>query len=305
MAEPAPLGNSDAPPGGRALWLRTADGARVRLAIWPGDRQVLILPGRTEYIEKYGLVIRDLAAAGWGALVVDWRGQGLSDRALDDPLRGHIGDFADYQQDLDAVLAAAPGPAPMPWLAHSMGGCIALRGLMRGLRPPAGAFSAPMLRLAQPEGKMRALRLLARLAAPLRADRGYAPTTGPTYGLPSMPFEGNPLTNDRAQFDRMKAQIADDPRLTLAGPTLRWMGAALREMAALATLPSPPVPALFGLGSADSIVATAAIRARAAIWPGAALAEYPGAQHELTMESPAVRDDFLRRAITLFDRPAG
>ena len=307
MAEAAPLGDGGAPAGGRALWLRASDGVRLRLAVWPGPNPVLILPGRTEYIEKYGLVVTDLAAAGRGALVVDWRGQGLADRALADPLKGHVGSFAEYQHDLDAVLAAAAelAPGPLMWLAHSMGGCIALRGLMRGLRPGAVAFSAPMLGLAQPKALTTALGLLAGLARPLGADTGYAPTTGPDYGLPSMAFEGNLLTTDPAQFARMKAQITEDPRLSLGGPTLRWMGESLREMAALAALPSPAVPALFGLGGDEGIVAAGAIRDRVARWPGAELAEYPGARHELTMERPDVRGDVLRRALALFERHAG
>jgi len=307
LAEAAPLGDGGAPAGGRALWLRASDGVRLRLAVWPGPNPVLILPGRTEYIEKYGLVVTDLAAAGRGALVVDWRGQGLADRALADPLKGHVGSFAEYQHDLDAVLAAAAelAPGPLMWLAHSMGGCIALRGLMRGLRPGAVAFSAPMLGLAQPKALTTALGLLAGLARPLGADTGYAPTTGPDYGLPSMAFEGNLLTTDPAQFARMKAQITEDPRLSLGGPTLRWMGESLREMAALAALPSPAVPALFGLGGDEGIVAAGAIRDRVARWPGAELAEYPGARHELTMERPDVRGDVLRRALALFERHAG
>ena len=307
MAEAAPLGDCGAPAGGRALWLRASDGVRLRLAVWPGPKPVLILPGRTEYIEKYGLVLADLAAAGRGALVVDWRGQGLADRALADPLKGHVGSFAEYQRDLDAVLSAAAelAPGPLMWLAHSMGGCIALSGLMRGLRPGAVAFSAPMLGLAQPKALTTAVGLLAGLARPLGADTGYAPTTGPDYGLPSMGFEGNLLTTDPAQFARMKAQITQDPRLSLGGPTLRWMGESLREMAALAALPSPAVPALFGLGGNEGIVAAGAIRDRVARWPGAELAEYPGARHELTMERPDVRGDVLRRALALYERHAG
>lgn len=302
--ESAPLADCGAPDTGRAVWLRTADGVRIRVAHWPGDKVVLVLPGRTEVIEKYGLVVRDLAAAGWGALVVDWRGQGLSDRALADPLRGHVGDFAEFQRDLDAVLAVAEGeaPGPMPWLAHSMGGCIALRGLMRRLPCTAVAFSAPMLGLAQEPGKLRALGWLAALARPFRADRGYAPTTGAGFGLPSMAFETNNLTTDPAQFERMKAQILGDPRLSLGGPSLRWMAAALAEIAALAALPSPDLPALFGLGGAEGIVAPAAVRDRVARWPGAELAEYPGARHELLMERPEVREDFLARAVALFSR---
>ncbi|MCW1934043.1 alpha/beta fold hydrolase [Pararhodobacter zhoushanensis] len=304
---PAPLAECGAPDTGRAYWVTAADGVQIRLAHWPGARHVLILPGRTEYIEKYGELVRDLGAAGWGALVVDWRGQGLADRALSDPLCGHVSDFAEFQRDLDAVLAVAKtlAPGPLPWIAHSMGGCIALRGLMRGKTPAAVAFSAPMLGLPLPPVQAALLRLVTPLARLVGADGGYAPTTGPTYGLTSMGFGENNLTTDRAQFDRMKAQVLGDARLSLGGPSLRWMGAALKEIAALAPLPAPAVPALFGLGSDDTIVAHPAIRARVTGWPDAALIDYPGARHELLMERPEVRDDFLARILTLFARHGG
>lgn len=298
----------DAPPGGQAFRLVVADGVAIRMGLWPvpqgGRGTVLVAPGRTEYIEKYGLVLADLARAGWGALVVDWRGQGLADRALPDSLTGHVGDFADYQLDLRAVLdfAAGRGLGAMPWLAHSMGGCIALRGLVDGLRPPAVAFSAPMWGLNQPAATRIGIAAMARLGRVLGRDGGYLPTTGPDYGLASMGFDLNPLTRDRAQFDRMRAQIAADPRLALGGPSLRWGGAALAEMARLARAPAPPVPTLIGLGGAEKIVSPLAIRQRAAAWPRAELAEYPGAEHELLMEWPQVRDDFLARTLALFAR---
>lgn len=303
MAKPAPLAGNDGPPA-CAWWLRAADGVQLRLVHWPapagGRGTVLILPGRTEWAEKYALVAADLAARGWGAVAVDWRGQGLAERALPDPRVGHVADFADYQRDLRAVLDWAAGLGPMPWLSHSMGGCIALRGLLDGLRPPAVAFSAPMWGLASPAWLRLAVAAQARLARLMGRDRGYTPTTGPDYGLPSMAFEGNPLTRDRSRFDRMRAQIAAEPRLALGGPSLAWSGAALAEMAALARAPSPAVPALIGLGGAERIVSPQAIRDRAARWPQAELVRYPGAEHELPMELPAVRDDFLARALALF-----
>lgn len=302
MPDTAPLGECGAPAGGQAQWLHAADGVRLRLAIWPGERPVLILPGRTEYIEKYGLVVADLAAAGRGALVVDWRGQGLADRVLRDPAKGHIGHFAEYQRDLEAVLGADGVPRqPLDWLAHSMGGCTALRGLMRGLPCAMVAFSAPMLGLSQPRSLTTMLSVMGALTGPFGADTGYAPTTGPRFGLPSMDFATNNLTHDPQQFARMKAQIESNPRLALGGPTLRWMAASLTEMRALAVLPSPRVPALFGLGGDETIVSPEAIRARVARWPGARLAEYPAARHELLMERAEVRTDFLRAALALFD----
>ena len=100
---------ADGPPGGRAVWLRTADEVRIRAGLWRGGDKgtVFLLPGRTEYIEKYGRAAGDLVARGWSVLTVDWRGQGLADRALADPMAGHVHDFAQYQRDLDAVLALA------------------------------------------------------------------------------------------------------------------------------------------------------------------------------------------------------
>ena len=48
---------------------------------------VCIFPGRTEFIEKYFEVVRDLRARGFAVAVLDWRGQGLSDRAR--PIRAN------------------------------------------------------------------------------------------------------------------------------------------------------------------------------------------------------------------------
>ena len=51
---------ADAPPGATVVWAQ-AGTARIRLAWWKaGDRgTVLLLPGRTECIEKYGLTYCD------------------------------------------------------------------------------------------------------------------------------------------------------------------------------------------------------------------------------------------------------
>ena len=76
-------------------------------------------------------------------------------------------------------------------------------------------------------------------------------------------------------------------------------------VAELAALPSPDVPALFGLGGDEAIVQPQAIRERVARWQGVEFAEYPGARHELLMERAEVRGDFLSRVIALFDRSAG
>jgi len=149
---PAPLFTDihPGPEGGMAHWVETSDGKRIRVGHWPvsgAKGTVLLFPGRTEYIEKYGPAASDLAARGLGTIAIDWRGQGLADRLLDDPRVGHVDAFSDYQKDVAAMLRAARAlslPRPFYLLAHSMGGCIGLRAVIEGLPVQAAAFTGPM-----------------------------------------------------------------------------------------------------------------------------------------------------------------
>ena len=69
--------------------LKTPDGVSLRFARWqpPAGRRgtVCIFQGRGEWIEKYFETVRDLRARGFAVAALDWRGQGLSDRALQRP----------------------------------------------------------------------------------------------------------------------------------------------------------------------------------------------------------------------------
>ncbi|WP_114966860.1 alpha/beta fold hydrolase [Alkalilacustris brevis] len=308
---PAPLyiGPDQAPSGPAAFWLRTGDGLRLRAVLMARGARgtVILLPGRGEFIEKYAHVASKLADNGYGVLALDWRGQGLSQRLASDPRLGHVEDFAAYQLDLAALRVAADTlelAQPHLLLAHSMGGCIGLRALCSGAWPEvtAAAFSAPMWGL--PLNGLtglgaRALGRVAHLAG--GADRAV-PGDPDAYDLRTIPFETNEFTTDRAMFDRMQALARAHPELCIAAPSLGWLAAALREMRALARLPSPEIPALVALGSREAIVDPEAIAARVSIWPGARLLRIEGGAHELMMESPARREEFLAAVCALFDR---
>jgi len=152
---PAPfhLLPGDPPAPARAFWAQADDGVKLRLAHWPaaGDRDaagtILLFPGRTEYLEKYARVGRELAAERFHVIAADWRGQGMSDRLQADPRPGHVADFADFQRDVvEIVIAAQDLDLPQPWhlLAHSMGGAIGLAALVNELPVRSAVFSAPM-----------------------------------------------------------------------------------------------------------------------------------------------------------------
>ncbi|MCC5955393.1 MAG: alpha/beta hydrolase [Natronohydrobacter sp.] len=308
MTAPAPFfaDIADAPPPAGVFWVHAADGARLRVAHWPvGARGlVAIFPGRTEVIEKYGRVIRELAQAGYGAAVIDWRGQGLSDRPSGLPLRGHVGDFAEYQQDVAAyraVLDQVEGDAtPRYVLAHSMGGCIALRALISGFPARACAFSAPMWGLPVGKALAQAVRLATSTLGLAGGDLREIPGAGIKFRLWENPFDDNELTRDLETYSWMQQQVQTHAALRLGAPSLRWLTAALAETRALAGLPAPDLPAFCGLGTRELLVSPEAIETRMAAWPEGTLAIYDGALHELLMETPATRTDFLRQTLALF-----
>ncbi|HEX7743586.1 MAG TPA: alpha/beta hydrolase, partial [Sphingobium sp.] len=107
----------------------------------------LLLNGQTEFIEKYFEVIDELRGRGLTVVTFDWRGQGGSDRLLPDRRKAHIGNFADYDQDLAAIVGELVRPLaaalnlPVLAMAHSMGGHI----LVRRLHDVAGEFAAAIL----------------------------------------------------------------------------------------------------------------------------------------------------------------
>jgi lysophospholipase len=300
---------SDAPAGVTSVWLK-AGAARIRVAWWKiGEKgTVLLLPGRSECIEKYGRAAGDLTQRGFSVITIDWRGQGLSDRAMPDRMAGHVNDFAEYQEDLDAMVAEAGRaglPKPYFMVAHSMGGAIGLRAVMRGVPVKAAVFSAPMWGISMAAWLRPVASVMSAMARPLGLGHRFAPSTSGESYLLQVPFEGNVLTSDREMWAYMRRQVQEVPDLGLGGPTITWLGAALKECAALMAAPAPTVPAICALGTAEKVVDVSPVHLRMAGWANGQLDLYPGAEHEIMMEVPSVRARFFDRAASLFDAKRG
>ncbi len=297
---------TEGPDGGAAHWIMTADGVRLRVAHWSPQAArgtVLLFPGRTEYIEKYGRDVGSLTGAGFATAVIDWRGQGLADRLIDNRAVGHVEAFADYQHDVAAMLAhvrAMGLPEPYYLLAHSMGGCIGLRSLMEGLPVAAAAFSAPMWGIQMAPALRPIAWTLSTLSRPLQFSRAFAPGQDAVTYVMRTTFEENTLTSDRDMFDHMQSQLKAHPDLAIGGPSLKWLNESLREMRALSQRPAPAMPCLTFLGLDEAIVDPLRIRQRMAGWPGGRLMELPGARHEVMMEKPPIRDQVFGAVVAHF-----
>ena len=70
----------------------------------PARGTCVLLNGQTEFIEKYFEVIDELRGRGFAVATLDWRGQGGSNRQTADSRKSFVGDFSEYDEDLDTLI---------------------------------------------------------------------------------------------------------------------------------------------------------------------------------------------------------
>jgi lysophospholipase len=290
-----------APEGVTLGMLKTPDGVGVRFARWepPAGRKgtLCVFPGRAEFIEKYFEVVNDARARGFAVTVLDWRGQGLSDRALTDRHKGYVRSFSDYDLDLETFVkeVALPDcPPPLFALGHSMGAAVLIRAAYRGRRWfDRMVLSAPMVALAG-RAASRGAKITARTLRYFGTGGAYIPGGG-AAAVATRPFIGNPLTSDPVRYARTAAIVEAEPDLGLGAPTVGWVDAAFRAMRDLAE-PSYPArirqPMLILAAGQDDLVSTPAIGQFALRLRAGAHLVISGARHEILMERDHFRSQF-------------
>lgn len=289
------------PEGAVVEWTTAPDGTKLRVARWcPANATrgtVVLLHGRTEFIEKYFEFIREVLARGYAVATLDWRGQGLSERALPNPHKGHVDHFDLYVEDLRHVVETFVAPAcPSPYrvVCHSMGGNIGLRYL--GAHPgtfSTALFSAPMWGIGKGARTSPFVRALSLLTTSLRLGSRYVPGLGGDWASGAYPFEGNTLTSDRERFERAAAQIEAEPKLALGGPTLGWVTQAIAAMDVLHGPGFPEaieIPITVCSAHEDALVSVTAQQLITERLPNAKHVVIEGARHELLMETDEHRD---------------
>ena len=244
----------------------------------------IVTHGYGEHSGRYHEVADVLVRRGWLVLTYDVRGHGRSFGA-----RGYVARFADYQDDVRAVIARAATLAdaglPRVLFGHSNGGLITLRALCDAAPPVvrAAVLSSPFLALRTPLPLRR--RLVAHVAS----------VVWPRLARPSG-LHIEDLTTDAGKQAERRADA-----LCFRVATARWFvesQRAQREVEAQAARIA--CPTLWLLGIADPIADPACSRRNAGHVPGAEVAVFEGMRHEVCNEvaRAAVFDrigEFLRR----------
>ena len=161
----------------------TSDGLKIRTGIWAARNPagtVFVFPGRAEYLEKYGGLANSLLDRNLNVVTIDWRGQGLSERLLQDRNIGHVEDFKSYQNDVTVMINNAnTAKLAKPWImfAHSMGGLIGLRSLHNTSIFEKAVITSPMWGIEMPPILKSGAPIIMSLISLLGKMETYAPTT--------------------------------------------------------------------------------------------------------------------------------
>jgi len=258
---------------------------------------IIFSPGRTEFIEKYFETINDFIQRGFNVLMFDPRGQGLSDRLVEDKLKSYVEDFQHYADDFGFITKEFAPVLPKPHIAigHSMGGTIVLQSVISGtINPDAVICSAPMLGLFDLDGSI--MRMMISGLSRLGLAKKNLPFRPQRDGLP-VPFAQNKLTSDKERYRIWAAYFQTTPRMRLGPPTYGWIRAALASMAYLhRNADKLRVPSLLVAAGGDPIVDPASIQ-KFAKNAGGDYQVVPGALHELFLE----KDDYRAQIFAHID----
>ena len=260
---------------------------------------VVVLPGLSEFGEKYFELCRDLNAQQMNVFIIDWFGQGKSGRYFKDTNKRHSHGFDEDLHDLDMAMSTIITPnnnAPLVMIGHSMGGNIGLRYLCE--HPDmfkAAAFSAPFLGLKEvaivPRPITRALLATMNKLMPTAYGPGQKDWSADLRESDERSkFSGDPVR------DRIHNYWCEtDPTLQQGGVTWGWICAAFRSCFTLkGALKSKSIktPLLIAKAGQDEIVDNNAID-DAAETLDAKLMTFDTAQHEIFMETDDIRRVFL------------
>ncbi|MEE9315000.1 MAG: alpha/beta hydrolase [Rhizobiaceae bacterium] len=291
------------PDGASVGLLHTSDGAVIRFARWetkkrPSKGTVLLLHGRTEYIEKYFETIIELRERGFGVLTFDWRGQGGSSRLLRDARKGHVDNFNQYLIDFEAVLTEIVLPdcaSPYYVVGHSTGSLIALMAapaLTNRIRRMV--LLAPLFELNNLPMRQSVLQRLLGILTFAGFGRAYLSQNRKSYD--EKPFLDNKLTSDEKRFQRSRDFLAKYPHLGISGPTIAWLFAACRAMAQVNApeyCNAISIPTLLIGAGNDAVVSPSAIEAYGHKMRSGAFLTITGAKHEILQEQDVFREQLL------------
>ena len=221
------LDNYKAPIGIKSNYMTMKDGRKIRLFSWrlfndnTSSGTVLIQQGHNEFVEKYYETIQEFIDRKYNVVSFDWRGQGMSERMINDPRKQYIEDFNIHINDLGFILDNVISKnfnKPLIGVGHSMGGFIMLSALkFYSDKFDKIILSAPMLGFKSE----KLLMILIEIFYLFLPKSFFLPGSKPNMGKET-PFNKNDLTTDEKRYKRTQELVRLKKDIRLWGITIAW-----------------------------------------------------------------------------------
>ena len=280
------------------------------------NKCLVISSGRNESYLKYKELSFDLFKLGFNVFLIDHRGQGLSERTLQNHHKGHVDDFQYYVDDLayfiDNIVSKNCQSKPY-LLAHSMGGAIAARYLQDFPDSmQAAVLSSPMLGFNN--GGVPEIISQSVIKTTAQVNQWFGDTPWYFFGhkdFSQKDFANNPLMHSALRYQIFTQLYQNTPQIQLGGVTTQWLTASLTALETLFTdINKITTPTLVLQAGGDKVVSNLAqndfCQQLHALQPQSCPNGKPlviaDAYHELFFESDIYRNQALTAAVSWFEQ---
>lgn len=281
--------------------VKTQDGLTITACdLYPEniEHNLVIIPGRGETEHKYAELLYSMRDSRTRVCVLFARGQGLSDRLLDDPQKCHITRFSAFSSDI-TLLIEKLRIRDFCLLGFSMGGLIALDFIEQAKLPPSRAvLIAPYIWPCVKLG-LTAMKFVGAVGLLPFIREMYTPY-GASYKR--IPFEENYHSHCRERYEAYHDYYAEHPELLTGSPTYGFVSACtIRQLRLISSDRQLRSKVLFMPSGLDKVVSTPSTVDFYTRHRGDRLAPslevIGGAFHDVLNEADGIRNPSLTRAL--------
>jgi len=264
---------------------------------------LVILPGLSEFAEKYIETADYFFKKGFNIHIIDWVYQGRSKRYTPNSHKRHSDGYDADISDLNFFIENfIDTNKDTYFLGHSMGAHIGLRYLINNNHNiKAAAFSAPMLRI-------KSLNYVEKIYFKILTHLPHFNGRYVPGGKDWSPQNRNIINKDIYSSDPTRKKLhhlwsKHVPELRLGNPTLKWVQESLKSIFILTgEYKNIKAPIFIAAAGNELLVDNKEIKKAAQMIPNATLKILNNSKHEIMMETDEIRDVFLSEALKLFQK---
>ena len=285
--------------------VKTADNITVSVARYCGvglhhesPKKMIILPGKTCNDAWKKFIALKFVSHGFDVFVLDFRGQGRSQRLVPNPQMIHVDNFNDYLLDLEALVSSKPIKGmPIYLYGHSMGGLVALLALKKSkINCTAAILEAPMIGInTSPVPSFLAHPLAWFTVKVLKKAKDYCITQS-DYNAKKNVFSDNKCSHSEELYNQFIHLQERDKTMVPRGPSWGWIFASFRAIREFLKdlKPQYTLKTKIFIGTAgDDRVVDTAHNEKVALSFHAIHKVYAGAWHSLQHDSKITREAFF------------